>query len=90
MFYQKALAKFKFLSRVNSRCLQAEIDTGEVATMFEEVESTNSLLFAMPFHVGAYFCMGAYKHNVVVVIQMGCLYSWGAYFVWVLIIPILQ
>ena len=25
----------------------------------------------MPFHVGAYFCMGAYKHDVVVIIQMG-------------------
>ena len=25
----------------------------------------------MPFHVGAYFCMGAYKRDVVVVIKMG-------------------
>ena len=25
---------------------------------------------------GAYFCMGAYKHDVVVVIKNGCLYSW--------------
>ena len=38
----------------------------------------------MPFHVGAYFCMGAYKHDVVVVIKM------GAYIHGVLIIPILQ
>ena len=30
-------------------------------------------------------CMGAYKHDVVFV---GCLYSWGAYFVWVLIIMV--
>ena len=29
----------------------------------------------------AYFCMGAYKHDVVVVTKNGCLYSWGAYFV---------
>ena len=65
MFYQKALAKFKFLSHIDSHCLQAEIDTGEVA------ESANSLLFAMPFHVGAHFCMGAYKCDVVVVIKIG-------------------
>ena len=37
---------------------------------------------------GAYFCMGAYKNDVVVVIKNGCLYSWGAYFV--CFIPILQ
>ena len=36
------------------------------------------------FMWGAYFCMGAYKHNVVVVIQM------GAYIHGVLIIPILR
>ena len=35
--------------------------------------------------------MGAYKCDVVVVIKMGAyICSWGAYFVWVLIIPILQ
>ena len=36
---------------------------------------------------GAYFCMGAYKHDVE--IKMGA-YIHGVYFVWVLIIPILQ
>ena len=25
----------------------------------------------VPFHLGAYFCMGAYKHNVVAKIKMG-------------------
>ena len=25
----------------------------------------------MPFYVGAYFCMGAYKRDVVIVIKMG-------------------
>ena len=35
---------------------------------------------------GVYFHMGAYKHDEVVVIKMD-VYSWGAYFVWVLIIP---
>ena len=34
----------------------------------------------------AYFCMGAYKHNVALVNQNRSLYSWGAYFVWVFII----
>ena len=29
---------------------------------------------------GAYFCMGAYKHDVVVVIKMGAYISWGAYY----------
>ena len=30
---------------------------------------------------GAYFCMGAYKHNVVVAIKMGAyLFSMGAYY----------
>ena len=43
----------------------------------------------VPFHVGCLFCIGAYKHDVVVVIKNGCLFLWGAYFVWVLIIPIL-
>ena len=39
---------------------------------------------------GAYFCMGAYKHDVVVVINMGA-YIHGVliFCVWVLIIPIL-
>ena len=52
--------------------------------MFEKAKSANSLPFALHFH------MGAYKRNVVVVIENGFLYSWGAYFVWVLIIPILR
>ena len=42
------------------------------------------------FMWGAYFWMGAYKCDVVVVIKMSALYSRGAYFVWVLIIPILR
>ena len=37
---------------------------------------------------GGYFCVIAYKRDVVVVIKMGA-YIHGAYFVWVLIIPIL-
>ena len=36
----------------------------------------------------AYFCMDAYKHNVVVVIKMVPIFM-GGYFLWVPIIPIL-
>ena len=43
----------------------------KVATMFEKAESANSFQFAVPFHVCAYFCMSAYKRDVVVVIKMG-------------------
>ena len=42
-----------------------------MAATFEKAESANTLLFTVPFHVGAYFCMGAYKRDVVVVIKMG-------------------
>ena len=49
-------------------CLQSEIDTGEkIATTFEKAESANSLPFAVYFHMGDYFCMGAYKFT-----QCGC------------------
>ena len=41
------------------------------------------------FMWGAYFCMGAYKPDVVVVIKMVPIFM-GACFLWVLIIPILQ
>ena len=56
--------------------------------MFKKVESANSLPFAWNrclFVWGVYFCMGAYKHNVVAVIKIGA-YIHGAYFVWVLIL----
>ena len=59
-------------------CLQLVIEQKVAAAL----ESANSLLFAVYFPMGAYFCMGAYKHNVVVVIKM------GAYIRGVLIIPI--
>ena len=42
--------------------------------MFKKAESANSLLFPRNgclFMWGAYFCMGTYKRNVVVVIKMG-------------------
>ena len=38
--------------------------------MCEKAESANSLPFEVYFHMGAYFCMGACKHNLVVAIKM--------------------
>ena len=35
---------------------------------------------------GAYFCMGAYKHDVVTVIKMGA-FIHGAYLLWVSVTP---
>ena len=58
--------------------------------MFEKAESANSFSFAVPFHVGAYFCMGAYKCNVLVVIKMGAYVHGVLIFAWVLIVPILR
>ena len=71
MFYQEALPKFRFLSCVDSLLTIGDIHWRKVATMFEKAESANLLLFVVRFHMGAYFCMGAYKHDVVVVIKMG-------------------
>ena len=85
MFYQEALPKFRFLSRVNSLLEIGDRHWQKVAAMFEKAESANSLPFAVYFHMGAYFCMGAYKRDVVVVIKMGayihgCLFCVGAYY----------
>ena len=82
MFYQEALPKFRLLSCVDSLLT---IGDRKVAATFEKAESANSLPFAVPFHVGAYFCMGVYKRDVVVVIKMvpifmGCLFCVGAYY----------
>ena len=71
MFYQDALPKLWFLSCVDSLLTIGDRHWQRVATMFEKAESRNSLLFTMPFHMGAYFCMGAYKRDVIVVIKMG-------------------
>ena len=72
-----------------SRGGQGEIhgqSSTKVQDYFCKAESANSLPFAVPFHVGAYFCMGAYKRDGVVVIKkwapifMGCLFCVGAYY----------
>ena len=74
MFYQEALPKFRFLSRVDSLLTIEDRHWRKVAATFEKAESANSLPFARNgclFMWGAYFCMGAYKRDVVVVIKMG-------------------
>ena len=71
MFYQEALPKFRFLSRVDSLLAIGGRHWRKVAATFEKAESANLLPFTVPFHVGAYFCMDAYKRDVVVVIKMG-------------------
>ena len=78
MFYQEALPKFRFLSRVDSLLTIRDRHWRKVAATFEKAESANSLPFAVHFH------MGAYKRDVVVVIKM------GAYIHGVLSIPILR
>ena len=71
MFYQEALPKFQFLSCVDSLLTFGDTHCQKVAATFEKAESANSHPFVVPFHMGAYFCMGAYKCDVVVVIKMG-------------------
>ena len=71
MFYQEALPKFRLLSRVDILLTRHR---RKVAATFEKAESANLLPFTWNgclFMWGAYFCMGAYKRNVVVVIKLG-------------------
>ena len=74
MLYQEALPKFWFLSRVDSLLTSRGRHWQKVAATFEQAKSANSLPFARNgclFMWGAYFCMDAYKHDVVVVKKMG-------------------
>ena len=69
MFYQEV--NFSFYP-VLIPCLQSEIDTGK--TTFETAKSakfTSVCTKRVPYHVRCLFCMGAYKHDVVVAIRMG-------------------
>ena len=89
MFYQEALPEFQFLSGVDSLLTIGDRHWRKVASTFEKAkaESANSLLFARNGHLftwGAYFCMGGYQRDVVVVIKMGA-YIHGC---WMLIIPL--
>ena len=68
------MPKFRLLSRVDSLLTIGDRHWRKVAATFEKAESANSLPFAQNgylFMWGAYFCMGAYKRDVVVVIKMG-------------------
>ena len=79
MFYQEALPKFRFLSHVDSLLTIGDRHWRKVAATFKKAESVNLLTFALNgclFMWDAYFFRGAYKHDVVVVMKMGCLYSW--------------
>ena len=86
MFYQEALPKFWFVSCVDSLLtIKDRHWRTELAAIFEKAELANLLQFAHLFMWDAYFCKGAYKHDVVVVIKMGayihgCLFCVGAYY----------
>ena len=99
MFYQEPCVNFG-LYPVVIACLQSEIyrHWWKAAATFKRAESANSLSFAQKWCLymwGAFFSMGAYKCDVVVIhgvlFLCGCLLSWfyGMYrvsiFVWVLI-----
>ena len=83
----RALPKFRFLSHVDRLLTIRDRHWRRVAATFE---TTESLPFVVHFHMGAYFCMGAYKRDVVVVIKMGAYIHGVLIFVWVPIIPILR
>ena len=73
MLYQEALPKFRLLSRVDSLLTIGDRHWRKVATTFEKAKSANLLPFAWIgclFMWSAYFCMGAYKCDAVVVIKM--------------------
>lgn len=70
MFYQETLPKFPVLIAH----LQSEIDTGEKPLRSKKPNQQIDLQLhgnRCLFMWGAYFCMGAYKHDVVAVIKMG-------------------
>ena len=74
MFYQQALPTFWFVSCVDSLLTIADRHWQTLAATFEKAKSANSLPFARNgylFMWSAYFCMGAYKRNVVAEIKMG-------------------
>ena len=70
----------------------------KVAAMFEKAESANSLLFAWNgcfFMWSVYFCMDAYKRDVVVIIEMGAyiqglLILCGAYYPNFMVLPVVE
>ena len=74
MFYQEALPRFWVVSHSDSLLTIADRHCRTLAATFEKAESANSLPFARNgclFMWGAYFCMGAYKRDVVAEMKMG-------------------
>ena len=69
MFYQEALPKFQFLSHVDSLLTIGDRHWQKVVDTSKRVNpvARDGCLFMW----GAYFYMGAYKCDVVVVIKMG-------------------
>ena len=68
------MPQFRFLSHVDSLLTIGDRYWQKVAAMVEKAESANAPLFAWNwclFMWGTYFCMGAYKCDVVVLIKMG-------------------
>ena len=97
-FNQVAFLNFGFYHI--SLSVQLVIDAGEkrkVAATFKKAKSANlfrlhgtgAFSCGVPFHVGCLFLYGCLLTRCGCCNQNGCLYSWGAYFVWVLIILIL-
>ena len=81
MFYQEALLKFC----VSIACLQVERDTGEELLRSKKPNQQTHFCLWHLFMWGAYFCMGAYKPDVVVVVKIGayihgCLFCVSAYY----------
>ena len=85
MFYQEALPKFWLISCVDSLLTIGDRHWRKLATTFKKPNQqihfrlhSNEYLFIW----GACFCMGAYKHDLVVVIKMcgriqGCFIFYG-------------
>ena len=73
-FYQEALPIFWVVSCVDSLLTIGDRHWRKLAATFEKAKPANSLPFmwyGCLFMWGAYFCMGAYKRDVVAVIKMG-------------------
>ena len=74
MFYQEALPKFWIVSCVDRLLAIGNRHWQNLSATFERRISKFTYVCTITgafLMWGAYFCMGAYKHNVVVVIKMG-------------------
>ena len=82
-FIKRCCLKFNFYP-VSIACLQSEIDRGEIKLLHLKSRLSK---FTSILHRNRYLCLhgcrGCCDRN-------GCLYSWGAYFMWLHIILILQ